>query len=179
MKYLSIDTETTGLDPETCEVLSFSAVLEDTSKPEVPVDELPHMHVILKHDYIRGEPFALDMNKDLIRIIKEGTDKRLIEPHELDYRLMTFCERNGITGKVRVAGKNFSSFDSKFLRDIIYQTKFHHRVLDVAPLFVNFKNDEWLPNLDQCMQRAGVEGVVTHDAYEDAKDVIKVLRTKY
>ena len=179
MKYLSIDTETTGLDPETCEILSFAAVLEDTNRPEVPVDDLPYVHVILKHDYIKGEPYALNMNKDIIEIIKEGKDERLIEPNELDYHLMVFCERNGIEGKVKVAGKNFSSFDARFLEDSIYRTKFHHRVLDVGPLFVDFKNDEWLPDLNLCMERAGVKGTVQHCAYEDAKDVIRTLRTKY
>lgn len=184
MKFISIDCETTGLNPETCEILSLAAVLEDTNNTDVPVDNLPHVHFIFKKDFIKGEPYALNMNKNIIEIIKEGTDKRLISIANFEKFFTEFLEKNDIDiKKIKVAGKNFSSFDRLFIDNMDYghshDFKFHHRVLDVGPLFVDFKNDVWLPDLSSCMRRAGVEGVVTHDAYEDAKDVIKVLRTKY
>jgi oligoribonuclease len=81
-----------------------------------------------------------------------------------------------------VAGKNFGTFDKLFIEKLpnfnrIF--KFHNRILDPAILFVDWENDDTLPNLNKCMQRAGVDGVVTHGAVQDAKDVIRVLRTKY
>ena len=182
MKYLSIDTETTGLDNETCEVLSFSAVLEDTDKLEVPVEELPYIHIIFRKDLIKGEPFALNMNKDIIEIIKEGKDNRLCVEDMFFELFEEFLYENDFKegDKLKVAGKNFSSFDKGFIEKIEnyehFDFKFHHRVLDVGPMFIDFKNDDWVPTLDECMQRAGVSGSVTHDAYEDAKDVIKVIR---
>lgn len=185
MKYLSIDTETTGLDPETCQVLSFSAVLEDTEHPEIPVEELPFIHVIFRLDFIIGEPYAINMNADLIRIIKEGKDARLCVPDAFFEQFEDFLYENGFKEgeKLKVAGKNFGTFDKKFIEGIPnyedFDFKFHHRVLDVGPLFVDFKNDEWVPDLNACMKRAGVEGTVQHCAYEDAKDVIKTLRAKY
>jgi hypothetical protein len=44
---------------------------------------------------------------------------------------------------------------------------------------VDWNNDKSLPNLTTCKERAGIEGVVTHDALEDAWDVIEVLRKFY
>lgn len=185
MKYISIDTETTGLDPENCQILSFAAVIEDTDRPDIPVEELPSIHVILKHTSMKGEPYALNMNKDLIEIISKGVDGRLINPFNLKDRFVAFLRENDIRNKVKVAGKNFNSFDKEFIKRAFQNSwnptdvMFHHRVLDVGSVFVDFKNDEWIPNLDECMDRAGVEGVVTHDALEDARDVIRVLRKKY
>jgi hypothetical protein len=41
------------------------------------------------------------------------------------------------------------------------------------------KNDDVVPSLDSCKKRASIEGEVTHNALEDAWDVVKLLRTKY
>ena len=188
MRFLSVDTETTGIDKDNCEILSFSAVLEDSRHPEIPVEHLPFIHVIFKRELITGEPFALNMNKGIIEIIKEGNDKRLIAEVDFWGVFYKFLNDNGVhSAKLKVVGKNFSSFDRAFIEKALNQSwkdhrtdiGFHHRVLDVGSMFVNFKTDEWLPSLNQCMERAGVQGTVQHCAYEDAKDVIRVIRTKY
>jgi hypothetical protein len=54
-----------------------------------------------------------------------------------------------------------------------------NRILDPAILFVDWQEDRALPGLDDCKKRAGVSGKVTHNALEDAIDVVAVLRTKY
>ena len=46
-------------------------------------------------------------------------------------------------------------------------------------MFVDFKTDDWIPNLDTCKKRAGINGEVTHNALDDARDVILTLRSKY
>jgi hypothetical protein len=46
-------------------------------------------------------------------------------------------------------------------------------------LYVDWKADSDVPNLDKCKERAGIKGAVTHNALEDAWDVIEVLRKKY
>ena len=58
MKYISIDVETTGLNPETCQILSFAAVVEDTKNRDVPVEELPFFYKIFNLEYIKGETFC-------------------------------------------------------------------------------------------------------------------------
>ena len=80
------------------------------------------------------------------------------------------------------AGKNFAGFDKKFLEKLprwkqVFSIR--SRVLDPGILFVDWKNDESIPSLDQCKQRAGIKGVVTHNAVEDAMDVVMLLRQCY
>lgn len=80
------------------------------------------------------------------------------------------------------AGKNFAGFDKKFLEKLprwkqVFSIR--SRVLDPGILFVDWINDESIPSLDQCKQRAGIDGVVTHNAVEDAMDVVMLLRQCY
>ena len=84
--------------------------------------------------------------------------------------------------KLNVAGKNFGTFDKLFLQELPWWQKLirtRQRVLDPAILCVDWKNDTSLPNLTQCKERSGVTGIVTHNALEDAWDVIEVLRKFY
>ena len=77
MKYISIDIETTGIDPETCQILSFGAILEDTSDPQTYADSFKFYYEF-HYDRISGSPMALAMNASLIKtmanrkIPKEG-----------------------------------------------------------------------------------------------------------
>ena len=83
---------------------------------------------------------------------------------------------------LNVAGKNFGTFDKLFLQQLPWWQKLirtRQRVIDPAILMVDWKNDNSLPNLTTCKERAGIEGMVTHDALEDAWDVIEVLRKFY
>ena len=50
-------------------------------------------------------------------------------------------------------------------------------MIDPAILCMDWTTDAGLPNLAECMKRAGIEGVVTHDALQDAIDVVRVLRS--
>jgi oligoribonuclease len=91
---------------------------------------------------------------------------------------------NGATKPItlNVAGKNFGTFDKLFLQELPWWQKLirtRQRVLDPAILMVDWKNDKSLPNLTQCKERAGINGIVTHDALEDAWDVIEVMRKFY
>ena len=83
---------------------------------------------------------------------------------------------------LNVAGKNFGTFDKLFLQELPWWQKLirtRQRVLDPSILMVDWKKDISLPNLTTCKERAGIEGVVTHNALEDAWDVIEVLRKFY
>jgi len=68
MKYISIDLETTGLDPENCQILTIGAVIEDTNNIK-PMEELPTFHAAILHRRIEGSPFAINMNKEIIESI--------------------------------------------------------------------------------------------------------------
>ena len=230
MKYISIDIETTGLDPDFNQILSIGAVIEDTLNP-VPFEELPKFHAVIKRESVYGSIFALNLNKDLIQAMKDHSEARTSElkqeieesfgakfykEDEVVEALFQFCYRNGLVpvpdtegwshmalglnfkqvdgisypvlssnmAKVYLncAGKNFAGFDKKFLEKLprwkqVFSIR--SRVLDPGILFVDWINDESIPSLDECKKRAGIEGVVTHNAVEDAMDVVMLLRQCY
>jgi DNA polymerase III epsilon subunit-like protein len=213
MKYISIDVETTGIDPETCQILSIGAVIEDTLNP-LPFEELPKFHAVIKRENVYGSLFALNMNKDLIETIvqystaKDQDEKNDIvnmtgmqfyEEEDVVEALFHFCYDNGLAQHEHIfiptplpsnmpkiylncAGKNFAGFDRKFLEKLprwkqVFSIR--SRVLDPGILFVDWNIDEIVPSLDECKKRAGIEGVVTHNAVEDAMDVVMLLRKCY
>lgn len=80
------------------------------------------------------------------------------------------------------AGKNFATFDKIFLEKLPRWKQLfaiRQRILDPSILFIDWKNDESLPGMSTCKKRAGLNELVTHNAIEDAWDVIKLLRTSY
>ena len=83
---------------------------------------------------------------------------------------------------INVAGKNFASFDKHFLERLPrwqQVIRIRQRIIDPSVMFTNWNNDKSLPSLFECKQRAKIDGIVTHDALEDAWDVIQLLRTQY
>ena len=85
--------------------------------------------------------------------------------------------------KLTVAGKNFGTFDKKFLESQIPRwnslVRFKQRIIDPTTLFTDFLNDEELPGLSECKKRAKLPEQVSHDAVEGSKDVVMLLRNKY
>jgi len=85
--------------------------------------------------------------------------------------------------KIYAAGKNFNSFDAIFLNklprfaDLI---QFHHRALDPAILYFDWDTDVDIPSLETCKIRAKLQNTtVSHNALQDAWDIIQVLRPMY
>ncbi len=70
MIYVSIDIETTGLDPLSNNVLSIGAIIEDTTK-KLPYDECPKFNAIVLNKQLQGSPRAITMNKEIISLIGE------------------------------------------------------------------------------------------------------------
>lgn len=81
MRYLSIDIETTGLDPDSCEILSIGAIIEDTENI-LPFEEVPKFHCAIDRKSIRGDLFATNMNKELIEKIVRYQSARTQEEKE-------------------------------------------------------------------------------------------------
>ena len=213
MKYLSIDIETSGLDPENNQILSIGAIVEDTDN-KLSFDEIPKFHVCILADQVIGSPFALQMNKELIEAMvhyqtAEDQDEKndlvqmtgMIFLHKEDVVTLfyNFLYKNGfvksdetdnftgLTSKMKpvtinVAGKNFGTFDKLFLERLPrwkQAIRIRQRIIDPSILFIDWKNDDAIPSLNTCKQRAKLDGVVTHNAIEDAWDVIQLLRTQY
>jgi oligoribonuclease (3'-5' exoribonuclease) len=134
--YVSIDIETTGLNPNTCQVLEIGAVIHDPAKPLL---ECPTFRACIKHDVIAGTPSALQMNARLLEEIADGGGK------EEDYVVEWFHDWlkdhlpiGELTENcVHALGKNVGTFDLVFLDKIGNWPTwlFHYRSLDVGSMY--------------------------------------------
>lgn len=192
MKLFSIDIETSGLDPENNQILEFGCVYVDTDSPDLRRRFVRRIY----HEEIVGGAFALNMNSRLIAALVEDNkvydpeeieqwqprpniDEEIaaIDEHELFWQFEAFVRGCVPEGKINVVGKNFSGFDLPFLMtsDPRWETLLRRRVIDPAILYVN-PDDEKLPNLTQCMERAdGTEPTAHHSALADAEDTLNLV----
>jgi len=161
-------------------------VVEDTNDIK-PLSELPHFTCFVKQpEPITGSFYALGLNGWILDIIsgrKENhTPYPILEPlgyFEAWQRSATlFLDDHFGNERITVAGKNVAGFDIPFLPKCL-QARFRHRVIDPGTLFTDWENDKCIPDLGKCKERAGLEATVAHDTYDDAIDVIRLLRTKY
>lgn len=179
-KYVSIDIETLGLDPETCDIIEFGAVLDDL---ESPLETLPayHTYLVKKDNLYCGQPFAMSMHPTILhRIAKREGGYTYMYPHQLDQQFNQWLSGKGVVGKIVIAGKNFANFDLQFLKKIGFgsETQYHHRILDLGSLFFEVGKDIIPPDSKECMRRANVDGEVAHTAVEDALAVVRCIRTR-
>lgn len=189
MKYVSIDLETTGLDPETCQIIEFAAVADDLTQP---IEKAKTFQTYVLHETYTGEPYALGMHAEIFKKISDwkqeiNKDIPVCLVSNLMWNFYMFLMNKADYSpwedrkiKINVAGKNFNSFDKPFLQRIPnfdHQIHMHRRVLDPAVLYFE-SSDEVLPDTKTCMERAGIEGKVAHTALEDAMMVVKLLRNK-
>ncbi len=227
MKYISIDVETSGLDPESNQILSIGAIIEDSENP-LPLEKCPKFHAAIDHEEITGSLFAINLNRELIETIvsyrtcnnederndvEASSGMRFYHKEDVVEAFYHFLYLNGmvkfdmnenplervmkldrdgksvpvLTSRIKpthitVAGKNFATFDKLFLEKLPrwkQVIRIKQRILDPAILYVDWKGDSSLPSLGECKERAGIHGMVTHNALEDAWDVIELLRKKY
>lgn len=190
MRYVSLDIETTGLNPETCDVLEVGAYIEDTDVLR-PRNELPSFHKYIFKENYRGEPYAIAMNAHIFQKIlalrKQWTEDgqippTLTTPEGLVCSFARWMADNNLQSKPVLAGKNIAGFDIPFLNTIsTWKTafKFHHRVIDPGMMYFDPRNDLVPPDLKECKKRAKLPEHVTHEALDDAWDVIQLVREKY
>lgn len=183
--YVSIDIETTGLPWTWCQILEVGAVIDDWRSP---LDQLPRFHCYIVHDRIVGEPYALSMNA---AILKRIADRE--KPENREYRFFTpaatvsglrsfintaFADLPDDTPVV-AAGKNYARFDERFLNQLpgFSDIKMLHRSIDPGMRYWDPRIDKVPPDTKTCLNRAGFDTDVKHDAINDALDVIRLIRT--
>ena len=175
MPYVSIDLETTGLDPETCQILEIGAVYDDWTRP---LADLPIFHKYIAHPLYTGQPYALAMNANILKRLSGNTyEPEFSIPETIvgDFQYWLNLHYKG-TPSITPAGKNFSSFDLPFLKKFPgWNIKISHRAIDPAMFYWRL-DDEKLPDTKTCMERAGIKGEVAHTAVEDAIAVVKLIR---
>ena len=184
LQYVAIDIETTGLNPETCQVLEIAAVAE-VGDWTTPVEELPTFHCYVSHRRYTGQAFALAMNAHILDVLA-SPDKRaghlVVRPEEVGLRFLDFINLHFPDDRrINAAGKNAASFDLPFLAKLPDwpANRFRHRVLDVGNLWVS-PHDEKLPDLADCCDRAGFRNPgPAHDARADARAVVELVRRRF
>jgi len=178
MKYVSIDLETTCLDPNPKNILMVAMVVENT-KNKLPLSDLPKFVCLIKRPFYSGTPFALNLNSWILKMIANNDTSQypIYEENEWTGKAIEFIKNHFQDTAAVPAGKNFSSFDLQFM-PVELKRKFMRRALDPGSMFVNWEKDAPL-SLDDIKKSLGIAGEVTHNALEDALDVIKILRTQY
>jgi len=175
MPYVSIDIETTGLDPETCQILEIGAVVDDW---KLPIERLPRFRRALTYEIVTGSPYAMALNANLLKQIA-SPQSDFCKPQELGAQFAEWIKANGLDPmRLQAAGKNFASFDMQFLNRLPRfgeHIRFRHRVLDPAILYWRLQDDK-LPDSKTCYERAGLDNKVAHTAVEDALAVVRLVR---
>ena len=175
MKLFSIDIETTGLRPDEHQIIEFGAVFDDFSKPLV---ECPTFHCYLRQYEYVGQPYALNLNAKIFEILAKNEHPHIIDTFMLFSNFRCWAkECVGSDGKINVTGKNFASFDYRFLYELDnrFEDLFHHRVLDPSSMLATI-DDEQLPGTGECKKRIGLSDEVHHTAIADALDVLRMVR---
>lgn len=193
MNYLSIDIETTGLTPNLDQVLEFCAVADDFT---TPMGKLPYFERIVKRETVRGNPFALSMNADILQEISKSKvghaqsgvrNFGCCSEDQLLYQFAAWINELGAWGfnpmNLKIGGHNAAGFDVQFIKRLPgygETVNFHHRVLDVGSLYFE-PTDHELPGTQKCLTRAGFgeNSPLLHRAYPDALQAVKLIRRHY
>ncbi|AFF28165.1 gp167 [Sphingomonas phage PAU] len=210
MKIVSYDIETTGVSKQNDnQILELGFVLFDTDSKERPtLENCPTLNLRIIHHFISGNPFALNMNKQLIEDLSfylNNANRFKKSPEtftEEEYKIMdlyvelegvheivaTWLKANGAYHEgersFNIAGKNLAGFDIPFSENTIPGwndfIRAKRRTIDPAVFYV-LPTDTCVPNLEECKKRSGLfeDNVVTHNAVEDALDVAVLVHNQF
>lgn len=174
--YASIDIETTGLDPETCQVLEIAVVLDDRSKRVV---DCPAYCTPVRHRQITGSPYALCMNSELLGKIAASEGEWI---HVVGSSLRKWLNGRGADKRIITPlGKNIGSFDWQFLKRIPeFPTElFGYRMLDIGSLYATADGMRGQDDLcDRLAEEFGIPGK-PHEALYDARVSLALARAKW
>ena len=210
MQYCSLDLETMGLAPQQPDrILQIALVMEDTSRREISVEDLPCWSgIVIPTGEVSGQMTALAMNSWIFVAIEMYKTKMKISDFKNRYRELGIptetidrgevaysstskigtlpeivAEANlwidkhfGTRNHINIAGKNVAGFDMPFLpKELTY--RFRHRCIDPGSVFVDWSKDR-LPSSEDIAKKLNIQSV-THNALDDARDVVRWLRTTY
>lgn len=192
--YLSVDLETTGISDD-CEVIQIAAVLDE---PGVEIDKLKKYNQKIKYKSFHSEPIAMKINQKLINEMasREPEDQALFKhPWEAAGEFLQFLKTSSeiikkwddnndcrMRGKIILAGKNVSGFDSpklsrffdkytKKLED--FEKLISYKTLDPGSMYYPvFGYNASLSAINELTGRKEV----SHDALDDALDVVYAVR---
>lgn len=178
MNYLSLDLETTGLDPLKHKIVEFGAVFDNGK----PIDELPTFRRIIFQEDAIWSIYCLNLHKHWYydAVIQKPEHPELSKPGSLMREFLDWYYGQS-DQKIMLAGKNVGAFDLQFIKQLPdYNPRdFRHRTLDPTMYYI-LPEDKVPPDLKTCMLRAGLpyDEKLAHTALYDAKCVVQLLRAR-
>jgi oligoribonuclease (3'-5' exoribonuclease) len=194
--YVSVDIETTGLSDES-EVLQIAGVIDDGISD---IKDLTTIDLKIKYNkFNHSEPFALMLNAGLIKdMTNRDLSEQFLKPEDAANHFLGFLGQAKILteeydslndirmrGKIICAGKNYASFDDPKLRLFLeryapaqgktYDQIVSYKTLDVGSMY--YLDFGYNPSLSQINEITGRKEV-SHDAIDDALDVVYAVRHK-
>ncbi|MEE9214683.1 MAG: hypothetical protein V3U54_07790 [Thermodesulfobacteriota bacterium] len=195
--YISVDVESTGIDVNNDKILQLAMVFDDG------VSSLDSLHTVSflvnpesEEFHGRIQPVALSMNAWIFDSIAGKTKSKypVYEPAEARkifnaeirdffYKVLNKDARTkeDKTKKIMFAGKNLQGFDLLLMKSNGYFTSENQkyrgtRALDVGPLY--FPEFGYVPCLGEINKITQGTNEVSHDALDDAFDVVMAVRHK-
>lgn len=185
-KYLSVDTEATGLTNE-CHLIQLAFVPVDTQTKKV-VRELGHETLVKCPSFESLEP---NLNpwvlKHMKSVIVDAAEKG-IEPTELGGWVESYLESAAVKeffqGELPLIllGKSLSALDipilRKYLGEDFYSKYFHHHTIDVTSVARSFVDCGLLPpghaSGSKLVRYLEIADLVQHTALSDAIDMAEI-----
>ena len=204
--YISLDIETTGLPHEDPQVLQLASIVEDWKLPIDELDSFnviidngdqlrgnPYalnlnnwiIKKILKERKHKREYFKDNGSEWIpsLRVMRECIKRDDIMVVTLEEAVLLHSlwledmkdkhPRLTEKGRIYLGGKNVGSFDIPILEKEGFENCYTHRCVDPAMLY--FKDFGFVPSLDDISELLDLPKV-SHDALDDAKRVIQVVR---
>lgn len=185
--YIALDTETTGLE-NWDQVLQVAMIYDDLKTPINDLEKFSYL-VDNSNEQYTGflDPIAISMNAWIFKEIAEAGKKKsnhLILPTEMARNsfhefLRTHYDPSGKA--ITFAGKNVKEFDISILRrnkfiNEVNENWISHRVIDIGSLYL--LDFGYVPTQSEINKLTG-RNAVTHDALDDAMDVVCAIRSKF
>lgn len=195
--YISIDVETTGLDPETYQVLQLSAVawtntnvnrcptfnmFVDPAKGSTTGKYNGVYDVGVYDGSIHGEAYSLQMNAWILRAIMSGEYKSVYDVScAFKEWLCHLIDKNKVPNNYFTPmGINFGAFDWQFLKRMpgFPIKSFKHRALEVGSLYATTDGIPLSHDIfEGIAERHSIEGNA-HEALYDAKCTLAAAMEK-
>ena len=190
MKLLFIDTETTGLDDQTCAMWQLAGIIEIDGKIETEFNI--HMRPNPDQNINIG---ALEATNVTFENIMRASKSQYEGYNEFMYLLDSHINKYDTSDKFFMVGYNSHSFDSNFIRqfmkihdNVYYGSYFWHPNIDVmlVAAYAAMADRDKLPNfkLGTVCQSLGItfDEKEAHDALYDVKktkEIFELLRKEY
>lgn len=184
MRHFAIDIETGGLDPKKHSLLEIGIVDSLTGRSLrvlIYAEEycLTGFCAVMHHSLLKE---LRDIDTSKLNVLRDrGASRWEAACGIRDYGMVVrkWLDNLGVEGKINVSGKNYLSFDGKWIHSglVAAGVEIRRRILDPAILYCK-PGDEKLPNLATCCERAGIkyDASLAHGAVYDAALIVDLLR---